>query len=237
MLFRSFVSVREEILSQTSTFVSTQGFDAKDNSIIASAQIDSSGAITTFTVQGGGIVQTITGFFLIRGEFISGHVSGVRYNLLQDGSVLSQISGIGTLSPILFTADGLPTVLADNSYLGIDDFVTGTAGNDYLLGGSGADQIAGLTGNDTVDGGTGVDTMAGGTGDDMYFVDTISAFSGPELVTELPGEGTDTVISSVDFVLGLNVENLNLTGSAANGTGNAGANSDRKSTRLNSSHT
>ncbi len=94
-----FVSVREEILSQTATFVSIQGFDANDNSIIASAQINSSGLITTFTVQGGGIAQTITGFFTIRGELISDNVSGVRYNLLQDGSVLSQISGIGVFFP------------------------------------------------------------------------------------------------------------------------------------------
>ena len=38
------------------------------------------------------------------------------------------------------------------------------------------------------------------------------------------GTGTDSVTSSVDHTLGLNVENLTLTGTAANGTGNDLAN-------------
>ena len=45
------------------------------------------------------------------------------------------------------------------------------------------------------------------------------------LVVELPGEGTDTVQSSVTFTLGADFENLIITGSAiANGTGSASAN-------------
>jgi Ca2+-binding RTX toxin-like protein len=45
-----------------------------------------------------------------------------------------------------------------------------------------------------------------------------------DTVTELAGEGTDLVQSSVDFMLGANLENLNLTGAALVGTGNELAN-------------
>ena len=74
-------------------------------------------------------------------------------------------------------------------------------------------------GNDMLNGGAGADRMLGGTGNDTYVVDNVG-----DVVTELDGEGTDTIQSSMSFSLaGLAfVENLTLTGTAAlNGTGNA----------------
>src|SRR6185295_4665408 len=78
--------------------------------------------------------------------------------------------------------------------------------------------LTGLAGSDYLDGGTGADTMTGGTGDDIYVVDNVG-----DIVNEASGEGTDLVISSVNYTLGANLERLTLNpGSAAlTGTGNA----------------
>ena len=62
--------------------------------------------------------------------------------------------------------------------------------------------------------------MFGGTGNDTYVVDNVG-----DVVTELDGEGSDTIQSSMSFSLAVLwpcVENLTLTGTAAlSGTGNA----------------
>lgn len=94
-------------------------------------------------------------------------------------------------------------------------FVTGAD----LSGGGGDDVLTGGIGHDTLDGGTGADIMAGGRGDDRYIVD-----SAGDVVTEAATSGFDTVISSIDYTLPDNVEDLTLTGSAITGQGNAGNN-------------
>ena len=80
--------------------------------------------------------------------------------------------------------------------------------------------IFGNTGNNLLNGGTGADSLRGGIGDDTYVVDNVA-----DSVVENAGQGTDLVNSSVTFTLGVNVENLTLTGAGAiNGTGNTLAN-------------
>jgi Ca2+-binding RTX toxin-like protein len=88
----------------------------------------------------------------------------------------------------------------------LDNVLTGNAGNSTLLGGEGNDRlIAG-----------GASTMLGGTGDDTYVVN-----SDNDLVIENPGEGLDTVLSSITYALTENVEHLKLLGTFdLNGTGN-----------------
>jgi Ca2+-binding RTX toxin-like protein len=93
--------------------------------------------------------------------------------------------------------------------------LTGTA----AINGTGntlSNALTGNSANNTLSGGTGADTMIGGAGNDTYVVDNAS-----DIVTENANEGTDLVQSSVTYMLGNNVENLTLTGTAANnGTGN-----------------
>lgn len=99
-----------------------------------------------------------------------------------------------------------------------NDSLLGGAGRDTLMGGSDHDYLAGEAdddlldggaGNDTLDGGTGADTLIGGDGNDTYIVD-----NSRDRIVENSGRtsGTDSVKSSVDYVLPANVENLELTG-------------------------
>ena len=97
---------------------------------------------------------------------------------------------------------------------------TGNSGDNILIGNTGANQLFGGAGNDLLDGGAGADKMTGGLGDDTYYVDNVK-----DIVTELAGEGIDSVYASINYVLGENLENLFLLGEAnINATGNAANN-------------
>ncbi|WP_119302516.1 calcium-binding protein [Dongia deserti] len=61
--------------------------------------------------------------------------------------------------------------------------------------------------NNVLDGGAGADTMAGGDGNDIYYVDNVG-----DLVTELFGEGVDTIISTIALTSAINeVENYDFS--------------------------
>ena len=87
-----------------------------------------------------------------------------------------------------------------------------------LKGNSGNNKLTGSDGADTLDGGDGKDTLIGGLGNDVYHVD------GDDLVQEGKNGGDDIVVASVDYTLGANLENLELTDNATRGTGNELAN-------------
>jgi Ca2+-binding RTX toxin-like protein len=84
---------------------------------------------------------------------------------------------------------------------------TGNALNNYITGNDG---------NNVLDGGAGYDILEGGKGDDTYILDSIY-----DAVIENISAGTDTIKTSLNWILAANLENLFLTGfSNISGTGN-----------------
>ena len=167
------------------------------------------------------------------GAYFGNGGNDLMFSGLGTAETLDGGAGIDTLNTTTFTGDyevnlssggtNFPPeffINFENLVSGIgDDTLTGTNGANNIDGGDGADEIYGLSGNDTMNGGLGRDTMEGGTGDDFYLVD-----DSRDRANENPGGGNDTVISTVDFRLRADVENLILSGSAADdltGKGNA----------------
>nr|WP_298167691.1 calcium-binding protein [uncultured Pseudomonas sp.] len=145
-------------------------------------------------------------------HYNSGYGYGVEYLAFADGTRYALMDGL-TDAPRLHygSAAGDSLKAADSG-----EALAGLEGDDSLIGGKGQDSLLGGAGNDTLNGGQGADLLAGGTGDDIYVVDNIG-----DLLIEKPDEGIDRVYSSISWILGNNLENLTLTGSAAlDGTGN-----------------
>ncbi|MES2353861.1 MAG: calcium-binding protein [Pseudomonadota bacterium] len=114
--------------------------------------------------------------------------------------------------------DGLMGSEQANSMYGFDgnDYLAGLGGADSLYGGNGNDTLDGGEGDNLIDGGSGADVMYSGGGNDTFVVDNVG-----DVVNEVANAGTDTVLSSINWTLGANLENLTLTGvTALNGTGN-----------------
>ena len=116
----------------------------------------------------------------------------------------------------LETSPGELTFHVRNGVSG-DDHLSGSEFADILFGGAGTDTLDGLGDNDLLDGGIGADALSGGLGDDTYIVDDAG-----DVVVEDAGEGTDTVQTTLNYVLGAEIENLTLTGALdRDGDGNA----------------
>lgn len=94
-----------------------------------------------------------------------------------------------------------------------------------LRGVGGDDLLIGSGERDTLDGGEGADRMLGGYGGDVYVVDDAGDSVVEAEIGIVPAGGdedwyVDEVRASISYTLPTGVENLDLAGSARNGTGN-----------------
>ncbi|MFZ2872567.1 FG-GAP-like repeat-containing protein [Zavarzinia sp.] len=143
-------------------------------------------------------------------DAMAGGAGNDTYYIDAAGDTVTEAAGAGTDTVISSVSH---TLAAEVEALVLDGF--GLAGTGNRL----ANRITGTSGADVIDGAAGADTMTGGFGNDTYVVD-----NGGDIVIEATGGGRDTVRSSINYILGDNVEDLILSGRARSGTGNALAN-------------
>ncbi len=167
------------------------------------------------------------------GNAYANTLTGTTGNDTLDGGAAVDIM-IGGLGNDSYSVDEAGDVVTEAAGAGTDrvtasiDYVLGANVENLVLAGAArvgtgntlVNNITGTSGNDTLDGAAGNDVLVGGTGDDLYFADSSS-----DIVTEAANAGADTVRAAANYTLSVNVENLELTGAARVGTGNALANS------------
>lgn len=154
-------------------------------------------------------------------DILTGRGGNDTYLLVDASDTIVEAAGGGT--DTISTAIGylLPVNVENLVLTGAGNIAgQGNAAANKITGNSGNNVLSGFGGDDTLRGGGGADRFYGGTGNDTYNID------GADVVVEALNEGTDTVVSSLDYTLLANFENLGLAeGSAAlRATGNTLAN-------------
>lgn len=137
----------------------------------------------------------------------SGNVLAQQIAQLSDGAARLTVTRAGLVDDLASNLTLLGYVDAPSttkSYRFTEVTVTGTAGADRLTAGAVGDyRLIGGDGDDTLSGGgTGRHTLVGGKGNDTYVITKLG-----ETAVEAAGEGIDTVVTSVDYTLGANIEN------------------------------
>jgi Ca2+-binding RTX toxin-like protein len=200
------------VFSSVTYSLSAHGTNVKNLTLTGTADINGTGNSLSNSIignsgnnilDGGGGNDVIDGAGGINTVTYANYAVGVNINLSTNSA--------GILLGFLFN---IQNVIGSN----FNDTITGDGNDNVIDGGGGFDTVYGEAGNDTLSRGT----LYGGTGNDTYDVrEWVST------IIENFDEGTDTVLSIVDFSLASlpNVENLTLLLSGpfttTIGTGNA----------------
>ncbi|MBD2140890.1 calcium-binding protein [Anabaena sp. FACHB-1250] len=197
----------------------------------ANEGIDTIQSSVTYTLATNFENLTLTGTTAINGTGNAANnvITGNTANNILDGGAGNDTL-IGGLGDDIYIVDSATEIITENANEGIDTIqssVTYTlatnvenltlTGTTAINGTGNGDNnvITGNAGNNTLDGSAGTDTLIGGLGDDVYYVDDSN-----DSITEDVAAGIDIVYTIIDYALSENIENLTLTGTATNGTGN-----------------
>jgi Ca2+-binding RTX toxin-like protein len=184
-----------------------------------------SGADTLYGLAGHDILRGAAGDDRIEGGDGHDRLYGDSGGDLLIGGAGSDFYYIDSLADeIVETAgNGTDRVYAKVSFnlagLSIEQLTLSGTARINATGNSAVNTLIGNAAANVIDGGGNADVMRGRGGSDTYKVDHAG-----DQVIEVAGEGSDTVLSAIDYTIGDFVENLTLTGAATQGTGNALAN-------------
>ena len=201
------LSAEVENLTLTGTAAVNGTGNALNNVLTGNAAINTlSGGVGNDTLNGGAGADTLLGG-AGNDTYVVDNAADVITELAAEGTDTVQSALTHTLTANVDNLTLTGTAAINGTGNADANAITGNSANNVLTGGAG---------NDTLNGGAGIDTLLGGLGNDIFVVDVAG-----DVVTELAGEGTDTVQSAITYTLGATLENLTLTGTAAiNGTGN-----------------
>ncbi len=214
-------SVVENENEGSDTIYSSISYQLPDNvenlTLIGSGNINAVGNSLNNTITGNdfdNIINTVSGTNTAMGG--KGNDTYIISDANKNDLIVENINeGIDTIkSSVTYTlGDNLENLVLDG-----EDEINGTGNSldNYLEGNSANNTLNGGAGNDILYGNGGSDILAGGTGNDTYLVDSENA-----TINEKTNEGTDTVVSLIDYTLGDNIENLQLSGTEnLSGSGN-----------------
>ncbi len=148
---------------------------------------------------------------------------GQGYDQLDGGTGTDTMQGgTGNDTYIVDVSGDVVTELANEGTDTVQSSITSTLGahvENLTLTGTANLNGTGNALDNTLMGNSGINVLTGGWGNDTYLVGT------GDTVVENHNGGTDTIVSSVTWTLGANVENLTLTGTAnLSGTGSSANN-------------
>jgi len=207
-----------------------------DDVIIEAANGGIDTVITADTLPGA-LADNLENFILTSTAGVSATGNAVNNNILVQGTgtgsdTLDGGAGNDTLNggkgddtyrvdsqaDVIVDSAGTDTVIASVSYsiaanAAIENMVAAGSAAINLTGNAANNAITGNAGDNLLDGGLGNDLLTGGGGNDIFVVNVAAD-------TVVGGAGIDLVRAAVNWTLGADLENLELTGAALSGTGN-----------------